>query len=318
VPKGCGLGGVWMQAAPKVLVIRRSTLDRKSPMNRRTLLLAAAFPALAACSPSLGTFDAFAPRDGGVRRIISDAAYGANERQRLDVYAPTGPDNASLPVLIFFYGGSWRSGDKDDYEWLGAALAAQGFVVVVPNYRLVPEVVFPAFLQDCASAVRWTQDNISAHGGDSERLVLCGHSAGAYNAIMVTLAADYLSAAGVDARRIRGAIGLAGPYDFLPFDVDATRDAFGSAPDAAQTQPITFARADAPPLLLLWGEDDDTVGRRNIDGLARAERDAQARVETKIYPNVDHISILLAISRPFRDRAPVLDDIAAFVRSVTA
>lgn len=304
--------------AKGALVIRGCTLERMSPMNRRSLLLAAAFPALAACSPSLGTFDAFAPRDRGVRRIVSDAGYGAEERQRLDVYAPTGRTNERLPVLIFFYGGSWRSGDKDDYEWLGAALAAQGFVVVVPNYRLVPDVVFPAFVHDCAGAVRWAQDNVSAHGGDSERLVLCGHSAGAYNAIMVALAAEYLSAAGADARRIRGAIGLAGPYDFLPFDVDATRDAFGSAPDATQTQPITFARADAPPLLLLWGEDDETVGRRNIEGLERVQRSAQARVETKIYPNVDHISILLAISRPFRDRAPVLDDIAAFVRSVTA
>ena len=286
-------------------------------MHRRSLLLAAAFPALAACTPSLATFDTFAPRDRGVMRVLSDAAYGADDRQRLDVYAPTA-DGQPLPVLIFFYGGSWSSGDKDDYEWLGAALAAQGFVVAVPNYRLVPDVVFPAFLQDCASAVRWVQDNISAYGGDSERLVLCGHSAGAYNAIMVALAADYLSAAGVDARRIRGAIGLAGPYDFLPFDVDATRNAFGAAPDATLTQPVTFARADAPPLLLLWGEDDDTVGRRNIEGLARAERDVQARVETKIYPNVDHISILLAISRPFRGRAPVLEDMAAFVRSVTA
>ncbi len=286
-------------------------------MHRRTLLLAAAFSALAACSPSLGTFDAFAPRDRGVMRVVHDAAYGEDVRQRLDIYAPTATDGQPLPVLIFFYGGSWSTGDKNDYEWLGAALAAQGFVVAVPNYRLVPEVVFPAFLQDCASAVRWVQDNISTHGGDSERLVVCGHSAGAYNAIMVALAADYLSAAGVDARFVRGAIGLAGPYDFLPFDVDATRNAFGAASDATLTQPITFARADAPPLLLLWGEDDDTVGRRNIEGLERAERNVQARVETKIYPNIDHISILLSISRPFRDRAPVLDDIAAFVRRVT-
>lgn len=287
-------------------------------MHRRSLLLAAAFPALAACTPSLATFDAFAPRDRGVMRVLTHAAYGEDERQRLDVYAPTATDGQPLPVLIFFYGGSWSSGDKDDYEWLGAALAAQGFVVAIPNYRLVPDVVFPAFLQDCASAVRWVQDNISAHGGDSERLVLCGHSAGAYNAIMVALAAEYLSGAGVDARRIRGAIGLAGPYDFLPFDVDATRNAFGAAPDATLTQPVTFARADAPPLLLLWGEDDETVGRRNIEGLARAQRDVQARVESRIYPNVDHISILLAISRPFRGRAPVLEDMTGFARGVTA
>lgn len=285
-------------------------------MRRRTLLLSA-LPALAACTPSLGIFDAVAPRDGGARRIIHDAAYGPGPRRKLDVYAPVDA-SGPLPILMFFYGGSWRSGDKDDYNFLGAALAAQGFLTIIPDYRLVPEVRFPDFLDDCAAALRWAQDNAAAHGGDPQRIVLAGHSAGGYNAIMLALDARYLAGAGVDAASMRGAIGLAGPYDFLPFDVDATRDAFGQAPDTLQTQPVTFARADAPPLLLLWGADDDTVGRRNLEGLSAAMRAANGRVETKIYPGVDHIDILIALSRPFRDRAPVLEDIAAFARRVTA
>jgi acetyl esterase/lipase len=233
------------------------------------------------------------------------------------VYAPVERQGAQ-PVIVFIYGGSWRSGDKDDYEFLGTALASRGFVTVLPDYRLVPEVRFPGFVEDCASAARWVEDHVAEYGGDPRRVVLAGHSAGAYNAIMLALVGDYLRNAGVDASAIRGAVGLAGPYDFIPFDVDATRDAFGQAPDPVLTQPVHFARGDAPPLLLLWGADDDTVGPRNLESLARVQRAAGGAVETKIYEDVDHVDILLALSRPFRGRAPVLDDVVTFVRRVTA
>jgi acetyl esterase/lipase len=283
-------------------------------MRRRTLL--AALPFLAGCTPTLGTFDSLVPRDAGVRRVARDVAYGDGPRRKLDVYAPAdaaGP----LPVIVFIYGGSWATGDKDDYEFLGAALASRGFVTVVSDYRLVPEVRFPSFVEDCAAAVRWVSDHGAEYGGDERRIVLVGHSAGAYNAMMLALAGDYLRAAGVATGSIRGAIGLAGPYDFLPFDVDATRNAFGQAPDPQLTQPVHYAHADAPPLLLLWGADDDTVGPRNLESLARVQRAAGGRVETKIYENVDHVDILLAVSRPFRGRAPVLDDVTVFARAVT-
>lgn len=284
-------------------------------MRRRLLLLGAA--ALAACTPSLGTFDALAPRDGGVRRVAHDVPYGALSRQRLDVYAPTA-SAGRRPVIVFLYGGSWSSGSKDDYQFMGAALAAQGFVAVLPDYRLVPSVRFPDFIEDCAGAMRWVQDHVAELGGDPSRVVLMGHSAGAYNAAMLALDAHYLRDAGVSASSLRGMIGLAGPYDFLPFDVDSTRDAFGQAPDPQLTQPIHFARADAPPLYLLWGARDTTVGRRSINGMERAANAAGGRVETKIYPNLDHVGIMLALSRVFRGRAPVLADAAAFARRVTA
>jgi acetyl esterase/lipase len=191
-------------------------------------------------------------------------------------------------------------------------------VTVLPDYRLVPEVRFPGFIEDCATAVRWASDHASEYGGDPQRIVLVGHSAGAYNAIMLALAGDYLHNAGVDTSTIRGAIGLAGPYDFIPFDVDATRNAFGQAPDPQLTQPVRFARADSPPLLLLWGEDDTTVGPRNLESLARVQRATGGEVETKTYPNVTHVGIMLALSRPFRGRAPVLNDVTAFARRVAS
>ncbi len=284
-------------------------------LRRSILMLGAAI--VAACTPSLGTFDALVPRDRGWRQVETDAAFGADPRQKIDVYAPA-VSSSPAPVVVFIYGGSWSSGDKDDYGFLGAAFAAQGFVTAIPNYRLVPSVRFPTFVEDCAAAVRWVHDNAARLGGDPTRIVLVGHSAGAYNAISLALDAHYLHDAGVDARVIRGAAGLAGPYNFYPFDVDATRNAFGQAPDPQLTQPVHFARADAPPLLLLWGDRDTTVGPQNLSGLERAMRTAGGAVETKIYPRVDHVGIMLAISRPFRGRAPVLEDVTAFVRRVTA
>ena len=282
-------------------------------MKRRTLLLS--LSALAACTPSLGTFNRFAPHDGGARRVVTNAAYGEGPRRGLDVYAPNdAAPGAGLPVLMFIYGGSWRYGGKADYGFLGAAFAARGFVTVIPDYRLVPEVRFPSFIEDCAAALGWARANVAAYGGDPGRIVLAGHSAGAYNAVMLALDAHYLA----DAPAVRGVVGLAGPYDFYPFDVPATQNAFGQAPDVQTTQPVHFARAGAAPLLLLWGADDDTVGPRNIASLERAMLAAGGPVETKIYPGIDHIDILLALSRPFRARAPVLEDVVAFARRVTA
>lgn len=291
----------------------------RRPLHRRTLLLAAllggAAPALSGCISSLQAFNALAPKDGAGERIAAGLAYGDHPRHRLDLYAPR-ERHGPAPVVVFFYGGSWRSGDRGEYAFVGRALAANGFVVAIPDYRLVPEARFPAFLEDCAAAVRWTQTNIAAHGGDGARVALMGHSAGAYNAIMLALSQRWLDEA--DANPVRGAVGLSGPYDFLPLDVPATRAAFGDAPQLELTQPVRFARGDAAPLFLAWGADDDLVGRRNIESLTRAQREAGGPVEAKIYPELDHAGTLLALSVPFRGRAPVLADAIDFLRRVTA
>lgn len=288
-------------------------------MTRRSALMASLSALAAACTPSLGTFDAFTPKDGGARRVVRDAVCGPDPRNRVDVYAPNGAAaSANLPVIVFVYGGSWASGEKNDYQFLGQALASRGFVVAIPNYRLFPAARFPGFIEDCALGVKWVSQNIASHGGDPNRIVLVGHSAGAYNAIMLALDPRYLRAAGVDAHAIRGFAGLAGPYNFFPFDVDSTRNAFGQAPDPRETQPINYARADGPPLLLLWGDRDTTVGRGNITGMEQAARTAGEAVETKIYPRVDHVGIMLALSVPFRGNAPVLQDVTEFARRVTA
>lgn len=271
---------------------------------------------IAACSP-LALFDAIGPRDAGGRQVLRDAPFGEGPRRRLDVYAPVAaPENA--PVLVFFYGGSWQNGSKEDYAFVGQALAAQGFVTVLPDYRLYPETPFPGFLEDGAAAVAWVRDNIAAYGGDPRRIVLAGHSAGAYNAVMLGLDTRYLEAAGVDPRTIRALAGLSGPYDFLPFDQDTTRKVFGQAPDQAATQPVTFAGPDAPPAFLASGADDTTVRPRNTKSLAEKLRAARVPVQERIYPGLDHADTLLALSVTFRTKAPELAEMAAFLKGQTA
>ena len=271
----------------------------------------------AACSP-LRAFNTLTPKDGDVRTVAKALAFGPGVRQAMDVYAPAGASAAPRPILVFFYGGSWNSGRRQDYAWVGRALAAQGFVVAVADCRLVPEVRFPAFVEDGAAAVAKVRSEAGRLGGDPDRIVLCGHSAGAYIALMLACDRRWLELAGVPAAAIRGAAGLAGPYDFFPLDAQSTVAAFGAAPDGRQTQPITFADGDEPPLWLATGDGDEAVRPRNSVALAEKVRAAGGRAEVKLYPGIDHIGIVLALSRPFRGRAPVLSDLAGFVRSVTA
>lgn len=264
---------------------------------------------VAACSP-LGLFDTLVPKDGGVTKAASAIAYGTAERQRLDVYVPR-QQGTDRPVVVFFYGGSWNSGTRSGYAFVGRALAAQGFVVVLPDYRLVPAVRYPDFVADGAAAVRWAKAHARDYGGDPGRIVLMGHSAGAYIAAMLAVDARWL---GPDRAAVAGLVGLAGPYDFAPFDVDASREAFGRWPDPSDTQPVKWAGAGDPPSLLLVGTDDTIVRPRNSEALAARLQAGGVPVRVVAYPKIGHVGLLLALARPFRGRAPVLRDVTAFIR----
>jgi len=293
-------------------LVRDRRSRRYSPLLRRTSALALSLAATA-CSPLL-MFNAVMPKDGGVRVAGRDLAYGADPRQKLDVYVPAGAGPGLRPLIVFFYGGSWNSGVKNGYGFVGRALAARGFVVAIPDYRLVPQVRFPGFLEDNAAAVRWLRAHADRYGADPDRIVLAGHSAGAYNAAMLALDPQWL---GPDRRAVRGLIGLAGPYDFLPLDGPVTRAAFGNAADAAATQPVNFARHDTPPALLATGDKDTTVLPRNSDELAARLAAAGVPVTRARYPGVGHAGLVTAIARPLRGKAAVLEAMAAFARQVT-
>ncbi|MBA4805116.1 MAG: alpha/beta hydrolase [Brevundimonas sp.] len=286
-------------------------------MTRRGLLAPLLGAAAAACSP-LALLNRLGPRDPGAGRVAQDLAYGPDPRQRLDLWAPDGPRPADgWPVLVFFYGGGWDSGEKDLYGWAAQALAARGFVVAAPDYRLVPEVRFPAFVEDAAAATAFAVDAVRAHGGAPDRLGVIGHSAGAHLAMMIALDRRYMQAAGAP-DVIRAAAGLAGPYEFLPLDVSASINAFGRAPDPTLTQPVTFVRPDAPPLWLGHGTADRVVHAEDTVILCERMRAVGGRCEAKLYRDLTHEDLIATFSPLFRKRAPVLEDVTGFLRAALA
>ncbi|MGH8728960.1 MAG: alpha/beta hydrolase [Burkholderiales bacterium] len=265
---------------------------------------------VSACSP-LALLNLTISGEGYQRN--ADLVYGELPRQKLDVYTPD--DAASAAVVIFFYGGGWEDGDRGDYRFVAQALADNGLVTVIPDYRLYPQVKFPGFLEDSALAVKWVKQNIARFGGDSRRIFLMGHSAGAYNAAMLAIDERYLAAVGVDPREIDGFIGLAGPYDFLPLTSANLKAVFGPSSGLARTQPVDFVSGDEAPMLLLNGANDTRVDPRNSSSLAARVRQCGGEVKHVVYPDLSHTRIVGAIASPFRDWAPVLDEVVEFIRA---
>lgn len=227
--------------------------------------------------------------------------YGDDPAQQVFVYPNRGAK--PLPVLVFFHGGSWVRGDPADYGFIARNFAAEGYIVVLAGYRLGPVGRFPAMVEDSAAAVAWVHANIAARGGDPDRILLIGHSAGAYNAAMVALDQQWLARYGLGSGTIKGVVGLAGPYDFLPFDDQDSRNAFGHWPRPGETQPVSFARKDAPPMLLVTGAEDTVVRPRNTVSLAHTLTEAGAPTEPLVLGGIGHAEILLTLARPFdRDR----------------
>ena len=246
---------------------------------------------------------------------LTSIAYGDGARQKLDIYLPKQNADSGSAVLIFFHGGSWRDGEREGYGFLGRAFAARGFVTVIADYRKAPSVRFPAFVQDTASAIAWVHANIVKYDGDADRIFVMGHSAGAHIAMMTALDPQWLAANNLAPDVIKGVIGLAGPYDFLPLTTDSSKFALGQWPDLKETQPITYARGDAPPLLLLTGDKDTVVKPRNSKILSEAIQALGGQQQLRIYPDVDHADIIMAVARPFRQKAPVVSDVVNFIKA---
>jgi len=281
----------------------------------RLWILSVAFVQLGCGSLALSTVNVLARF--GSYDVERDLAYGPDPHQRLDVYRPRSADAAKAPVVVFFYGGKWSNGDKGDYVFAAQALTAQGFVAVVPDYRKFPQVQFPDFVRDGARVVAWAREQADTFGGDPSALFVMGHSAGAHIAAMLTLDPSYLRAVGGGPEWLSGMIGLAGPYDFNARREDL-RPIFAASPVEA-TQPLAFATRDpGVPFLLLHGDADRTVFKKNTVNLAAAITSAGGRVRTRYYPETDHTQLIAALSIPLRGRSSVLADLTAFIRGPTA
>jgi acetyl esterase/lipase len=244
-----------------------------------------------------------------------DLCYGAGPRQRLDVYRPR--HAAKAPVLVFFYGGSWQRGSRDLYRFVGTALAAQGIVTVVPDYSLFPPARFPMFVEDAARAVRFARDNATQWGSDPARLVLMGHSAGAYIAAMLSFDPQWLRQVGLNSQTdLAGFIGLAGPYDFLPIESRTLRTIFGGA-NRAETQPIFFITGQEAPSLLITAWRDRLVSPENSRRMAEKIHAHGGVAEERTYRGVGHLTLIGAFAPALGVLAPVLREATQFVWRVT-
>ncbi|KJZ64965.1 alpha/beta hydrolase [Pseudomonas fluorescens] len=242
-------------------------------------------------------------------------AYGPDPRQKLDVYVPR-PPMKNAPVVVFFYGGSWNSGSRSDYAFVGEALASRGIIAVLADYRLYPQVRYPLFLEDGARAVAWTHEHIRQYSGNPQRLYLMGHSSGAYNVAMLALDPGLLGAVGLSPHNLSGWIGLAGPYDFLPIKNPQVRPVFFWPDSPPRSQPINHVSRGAPPALLIAASDDELVNpARNTGGLARKLREAGVPVQDLYFSRTSHATLVATLSRPMRGLAPVLDVVTAFVNA---
>jgi acetyl esterase/lipase len=246
------------------------------------------------------------------RRI--DLSYGTNRRQNLDVYEPR--KAADLPVVIFWYGGSWIEGSKADYRFVGTELAQLGFVAVLPDYRLFPEVTFPLFDEDGARAVAWVQKHAKELGGDPKRIVLMGHSAGGHTAAFLAFNHAFLERFGADSHSIVGFIGLSGTYTFVP-DSDVLRAAFPPPFTEKDWQPIRFVDAQSPPTLLLHGLADTEVMPQEAIDLRDALMQAKVRVELHLFPHRGHGATVAPFALVARWHTPVVKEVAEFIRSVS-
>ena len=277
-------------------------------MSRTSVFLCVLALLVSACSP-LAVVNTLA---GGDAKIERDTAYGSAPRQTLDVYFPQ-PLKANTDVVVFFYGGAWRSGEKSDYRFAGEALSGAGYITVIPNYRLYPEADWKEINSDGAAAYHWVETHIAAWGGNPRRIFLMGHSAGAYVAAMVALNSSLREHAGSQIKPC-GFVGLAGPYDFLPFDADI-QAVFSSAKNPRDTQPITYADGHDPAALLITGDSDTRVNPRNSARLAAAIKEQGGPAREIIYPGTGHSGLLISLAQHLRFIAPTLADSVAFMQS---
>ncbi len=244
---------------------------------------------------------------------VTGIPFGPLPRHQLDIYQPTGKD--TRPVVVFFYGGSWNRGERKDYAFIGHSLASRGYLTVIPDYRLYPEVRYPDFLHDNARAVAWAHANVAKYGGDPSRMIVMGHSAGAYNAAMMALDARWLAPHQLKPDVFRAWVGISGAYNFLPIGTPDVQPVFFHPDYPKDSQPIDFVSAGAPASFLASSPEDDLINpKRNTFALADRLQKSGVSTTLKTYPPVDHVSIIASLAWPLRFKAPLLDDIDQFLQ----
>lgn len=278
----------------------------------QTVLIGLFAVACSACSP-VNLLNTFIPTEN--YSIKEDVAYGDLDRQKLDVYIPKINSDKPLPVVLFYYGGGWDSGHKENYLFVAEAFTSKGFLTVIPDYRVFPNVKFPDFMLDPVSAGQWVKQHVASYGGDPDNIFVIGHSAGAHIGMMMNLNKDYLATADLKPAQFRAFIGLAGPYDFLPLQSKRLKDIFGPEEIRWKSQPINFVTGENQPTLLMVGLKDGTVWPRNTFNLADAITEKKGQVEVLKYPTYGHVDMVVKLAKPFRGDSSLLNDMVQFMQA---
>ena len=265
-----------------------------------------------ACSP-IKVLNSLVPENG--YELVSGVEYGTNARQKLDIYLPkaTEKSTALKKVIIFYYGGNWDSGERADYKFAAEALVGHGYIVVIPDYRVYPEVLFPDFMADPVSAAKWVKTNIKKYNGDANKVFLAGHSAGAHIAVMMAINPEYLAQVSLKPNDFAGVIGLAGPYDFLPLKSERLKIIFGLESQQWKSQPINFVDGNNPPLFLAIGTKDNTVWPRNSINLAKKIKQKNGLVEVHEFASYGHVDMVAKLAKPLRGNGELLKSVITFI-----
>jgi acetyl esterase/lipase len=249
-----------------------------------------------------------------------DVAFHPNMEPRLDVYSPA--EGSAHPVVVFVHGGSWKSYDKNLFAPVATRLLPENIVVVIPDYTLHPEARYEQMTHEVAAALSWTLDNIDRYGGDPQRVVIAGHSAGAHLAALAIMDPRFMATYGHRSAEICGYVGLSGVYDVqAEFDYWQSRgsapqvilDVMGGEQNLDIASPIRYVRADLPPFLVIHGDDDQTVPVEIGTAFHAALQTAGAESTLGLYPGSGHSDYLFAALAD--ESAPVVTDILSFVRS---
>ena len=226
-------------------------------------------------------------------KTVLDVAYGAHERQKLDVYLPDTKAD-SLPVLMFIHGGYWAVGSKDTLGFMAPAITSLPAILVCPGYRLTPEAKYPQPVEDCRAALKWVYDNIADYGGDPNRLFIGGHSAGGHLAAMVTLQRDLLLSASLPENVVKGCFPVSGVYDVFDSPPERRDPFVNSLEEAREASPLNHTHGNNTPFFMVIGENDFPNLRNQFPMMSVALKAQAGPVETMEMPGLNHFEISLA------------------------
>jgi acetyl esterase/lipase len=223
---------------------------------------------------------------------LQGAGY-AGDKDKLDIYLPEGRRNAS--VIVSYYGNQLMGGDKSEDAYVGRRFAAAGFVTVVVNYRLSPDVSHPAHVQDAAASFAWVKRHIAEYGGNPDQIFLIGYSAGAYLIALLSTDPRYLAAHDLSPRDIRGAVPVSAFFWVERRGVAPDRDKSVWGNDNSvwvDASPAHHVLASAPNMLILYAErDEDWRREQNVEMAAAMKAAGHESIEIALIPDRNHATI---------------------------